>query len=91
MAENTAICAVCCSTPQAAVDASEVLRYNRDLTQYVYVSTINSQLQSTRPGYRYQYKSQTERIQTLIGKITTPQAQALRSNGGQCGGPSSGQ
>ena len=62
------------------MDASEVLRNNRDLTQYVYVSTI----QSERPNYKYQYKSQTERLQTLIGKISNPQASALRSNGGQC-------
>jgi hypothetical protein len=80
MAENTRTCALCCSTPQVSVDASEVLRNNRDLTQYVYVSTI----QSERPNYKYQYKSQTERLQTLIGKISNPQAQALRSNGGQC-------
>ena len=79
MAENTRTCALCCSTPQVAVDASEVLRNNRDLTQYVYVSTIQGQV----PGYKYQYKSQTERLQTLIGKISNPQAQALRSNGGQ--------
>lgn len=79
MAENTRTCALCCSTPQVAVDASEVLRNNRDLTQYVYVSTIQSQV----PGYKYQYKSQTERLQTLIGKISNPQAVALRSNGGQ--------
>jgi hypothetical protein len=80
MAENTRTCPSCCSTPQVAVDASEVLRNNRDLTQYVYVSTIQSQV----PGYKYQYKSQTERLQTLIGKISNPQAVALRSNGGQC-------
>ncbi len=80
MAENTRTCALCCSTPVVAVDASEVLRNNRDLTQFVYVSTI----QSERPGYKYQYKSQTERLQTLIGKISNPQAVALRSNGGQC-------
>ncbi len=80
MAENTSTCPSCCSTPQVAGDASEVLRNNRDLTQYVYVSTI----QSARPNYTYQYKSQTERLQTLIGKISNPQAVALRSNGGQC-------
>jgi len=84
MAENTGVCPLCCSTPQVALDASEVFRNNRDLTQYVYVSTIQSQ----RPGYKYQYKSQTERLQTLLGKLNNPQGQALRSNGGQgCGNP----
>ena len=78
MAWNTAICQTCCSPPQVAVNASEVLRNNRDLTQYIYVSTIQEQ----RPTYTYQYKSQTERIQTLMGKLNNPQAQAFRNNGG---------
>lgn len=80
MSENTRICGLCCSTPTVAVDASEVLRNNRDLTQQVQVSTI----QSVKPNYKYQYKSQTERIQTLMGRLNNPQAVALRSNGGQC-------
>lgn len=68
------------AVPQVAVNASEVLRNNRDLTQYAYVSTIQSQI----PNYKYQYKSQTERIQAMMGRLNNPQAQALRSNGGQC-------
>jgi hypothetical protein len=91
MAENTRTCALCCTTPQVATDASQVFRYQRDLTEYVYASTITSVRAATTPGYQYQYKSQTERIQALIGRITTPQATALKSNGGQCGQPSSGQ
>lgn len=82
MAWETAICPSCCSTPQVALNASEVFRNNRDLSQYIYVSTI----QGERPNYKYQYKSQTERIQTLMGRLNNPQAQALRSNGGaNCG------
>lgn len=77
---NTAICQTCCDPPQVAADASEVARQNRDLTQYIYVSTI----QSVKPNYKYQFKSQTERIQTLIGKTTNPEAIAFRRNGGQC-------
>lgn len=80
MSENTRTCQLCCTPPHVAEDASEVYRNNRDLTQYVYVSTI----QTERPNYKYQYKSQTERIQTLMGKLNNPQAVALRSNGGQC-------
>ena len=83
MSENTRTCLQCCDPPVIAVNASEVISNNRDLTQYVYVSTIQSQLQATKPNYRYQYKSQTERIQTLVGKIANPQAVAMRSNGGQ--------
>lgn len=78
MAWSTAICQTCCSTPQIAVMASEVMENNRNLTQYIYTSTI----QAARPNKPYQYKSQTERLQTLMGKLTNPQAQALRSNGG---------
>ena len=77
---NTAVCQTCCDPPQVAANASEVASQNRDLTQYIYVSTI----QSVRPNRKYQFKSQTERLQTLIGKITTPEAIAFRRNGGQC-------
>ncbi len=79
MGENTRTCLPCCNPPVVAVNASEVISDARNLTQYVYVSTIQSQV----PNYKYQYKSQTERIQTLIGKLANPQAVALRSNGGQ--------
>jgi hypothetical protein len=84
MAWNTAICPSCCEVPKVAADASEVFRNNRDLTQYIYVSTI----QSVKPNYKYQYKSQTERLQVLMGKLNNPQAQAFRSNGGANCGPS---
>ena len=83
MSENTRTCLPCCNPPVVAVNASEVTSDARNLTQYVYVSTVQSQLQTTNPNYRYQYKSQTERIQTLIGKLANPQSVALRSNGGQ--------
>ena len=79
MSENTRTCLPCCNPPVVAVNASEVISDARNLTQYVYVSTIQSQV----PNYKYQYKSQTERIQTLIGKLANPQAVAMRSNGGQ--------
>jgi hypothetical protein len=80
MVENTRTCLPCCEPPKVAVDASELSRRNNDLTNYIYVSTI----QSVKPGFTYQFKSQTERIQALMGKLTTPQAVAGRSNGGQC-------
>jgi hypothetical protein len=78
MVENTRICAVCCNPPQVAGNASQVLENNRNLTQYIYTSTI----QGLRPNKPYQYKSQTERLQALMGKLSNPQAVALRSNGG---------
>ena len=87
MVENTRICATCCNPPQVAVLASQVLENNRNLTQYIYTSTI----QAARPNKPYQYKSQTERIQTMMGRLNNPQAVALRSNGGvpcPCVGPS---
>ena len=80
MVEQSGICPLCCSTPEVATDASQVFENNRNLTQYVFVSTI----QAKTPGYTYKYKSQTERIQTLMGKLNNPQAKAMKSNGGQC-------
>ena len=77
---NSGVTQVGNSTPQVAVNASEVLTNGRNLTEYIYVSTIQGQ----RPGYTYQYKSQTERIHALQGRMNNPQAQALRNNGGQC-------
>ena len=82
MAWNTAICPVCCNPPQVALNASEVADNNRNLTQYIYASTIQSQRQVANPNYRYQYKSQTERLQALMGRVSNPQAVAMRSNGG---------
>ena len=70
--------------PGQPQNASEVIDNNRNLSQYVYVSTI----QAAKPGYKYQYKSQTERLQTLMGKLNNPQSIALRVSGGQgCGNP----
>ena len=66
MSENTRTCSLCCSTPQVAVNSSQVTNQLLNLTTYAYVSTI----QSTTPGYVYKYKSQTERIQALMGKIS---------------------
>jgi hypothetical protein len=76
---NTAVCQTCCTPPEIAANASEVIANNRDLTQYIYTSTIQGQI----PGYKYQFKSQTERLQTLNGKLTNPQSIALRRTGGQ--------
>ncbi len=78
MVENTRICDVCCTPPQVAGNASEVAENNRNLTQYIYTSTI----QAVRPNKPYKFKNQTERLQTLMGRLNNPQAVALRSNGG---------
>jgi hypothetical protein len=77
MAWNTAICQTCCDPPKVALNASEVFRNARDLTQYIYTSTIQ-----TETGKPYQFKSQTERIQTMLGRLNNPQGQAFRRNGG---------
>lgn len=80
---NTAVCQTCCTPPEVAANASEVISNNQNLTQYIYTSTIQGQI----PGYKYQFKSQTERLQTLNGKLTNPQSIALRRTGGQgCSG-----
>ena len=80
MTENTRICQTCCNPPLVAKDSSQYISNQQDLTQYIYVSTIQSQ----KSNYVYQYKSQTERIQALQGKLSNPQSIALRKNGGQC-------
>jgi hypothetical protein len=77
MAWNTAICQTCCTPPKVALNASEVFRNTRDLSQYVYTSTIQGQT-----GKPYQFKSQTERLQTLMGRVNNPQAIAFRRDGG---------
>ena len=82
MAWSTSICQTCCIPPQPPLNASEVAENNRNLTQYIYASTITAQKQVTQPNYQYQYKSQTERIQAMVGRLTNPQAIAFRRNGG---------
>jgi hypothetical protein len=77
MAWNTAICQTCCTPPKVALNASEVFRNTRDLSQYIYTSTIQGQT-----GKPYQFKSQTERLQTLMGRVNNPQAIAFRRDGG---------
>ena len=77
MSENTRTCLTCCTPVETAGNSSEVTSRVQDLTQYIYASTIQG-----ATGKPVKYSSQTSRIQTLIGKITTPQALALQRNGG---------
>jgi hypothetical protein len=65
MSANTGICQCGISTPQVAVNSSQLLNTTQNLMQWAYVSTV----QAARPGYVYQYKSQTERIQALMGGL----------------------
>jgi hypothetical protein len=64
--------------PHKAYYSSELTEYKRNVTQYNYVRVM----EDTDPDFKYQYKDETERIQTKLGKITTPQAIAFRRNGG---------
>jgi len=57
------------STPTVAVDSYQVITQARNQTQWYYVSTV----QAATPGFTYQYKSQTERIQALQGRISLNQ------------------
>ena len=66
MSENTGICQCGISTPQIAINSSQLSNRTLNLTNYIYVSSI----QAARPGYVYQYKSQTERIQSLMGGLS---------------------
>jgi hypothetical protein len=66
MSENTRTCQCGISTPQIAINSSQVISGLQNRTQWNYVST----LQATVPNYVYKYKSQTERIQSLIGRLS---------------------
>lgn len=57
------------STPTVAIDSSQRISQTQNLTQWVYISTI----QSANPNHIYQYKSQTERIQALQGRLSIKQ------------------
>jgi len=73
---NTCICGVqtnvltstftLLNNPNIAENASQVISLQQCQTEYVYVSTI----QGTLPNYKYQYKSQTERIQAKLGRLS---------------------
>jgi len=62
---NTGICQCGISTPQIALNSYEGAVNQQNLTNWIYVSTV----QAARPNYVYQYKSQTERLQAFIGRL----------------------
>jgi hypothetical protein len=49
-----------------AENASQLVSQTQNQTEWAYVSTI----QGTKPNYVYQYKSQTERIQAKMGRLS---------------------
>jgi hypothetical protein len=57
------------NTPLVAENASQLITQAQNQTGWVYVSTI----QSAKPNYVYQYKSQTERIQAKMGRLSLNQ------------------
>ena len=57
------------STPTIAVSTYQVTSGMQNRTQSNYVSTI----QGATPNYVYKYKSQTERIQALTGRLSQNQ------------------
>jgi hypothetical protein len=61
-----------------AWNSSQLTDNKRNLTQYNYQKEMIIQ----NPDYKPQYKSQTERLQALMGKLNNPQAFAQRRNGG---------
>ena len=69
MSQNTGICQCGISTPQIAINSSQLTNTLQYQTQWVYKSTI----QGVKPNYTYQYKSQTERIQSLMGQASLRQ------------------
>ncbi len=57
------------STPTVAIDSSQRASQIQNLNQWFYVSTV----QAATPNYVYKYKSQTERIQALQGRLSLNQ------------------
>jgi len=57
------------NNPVVAENASQLVTQAQNQTGWVYVSTI----QAAKPNYVYQYKSQTERIQAKIGRLSLNQ------------------
>ena len=57
------------STVQVAVNSSQLSESIQGQVNYVHVSTIEGIKRTTMPNYKYQYKSQTERIQALLGRL----------------------
>lgn len=52
--------------PVVAENASQLVSQTQNQNEWAYVSTI----QGTKPNYVYQYKSQTERIQAKMGRLS---------------------
>jgi hypothetical protein len=65
-------------TAATALNASQLTDNMRNLTQYNYEKDMKLQ----NPDYKPQYKSQTDRLYALMGRLNNPQAVALRRNGG---------
>jgi hypothetical protein len=68
---NTGICQCGISTPQVALNSYQGTVNQQNLTNWIYVSTV----QAATPNYVYKYKSHAERLQALSGRL----------NLGQCG------
>jgi len=49
-----------------AENASQLVSQTQNQTEWAYVSTV----QGTNPRYVYKYKSQTERIQAKLGRLS---------------------
>ena len=57
------------STMQVAVNNSQLCESIQNQVNFVYVSTIEGVNKTKNPNYKYQYKSQTERIQSMLGRL----------------------
>jgi len=57
------------STPSVVLNSYQLADKAQNRTNWNHVSTV----QAAKPGYVYQYKSQTERIQSLMGRLSQKQ------------------
>jgi hypothetical protein len=66
MAENTRICALCCSPPEIAINSSQLTNTINQNTAYIFSSTLTA----TAPNYKpFQMLSESVRLQIKMGKL----------------------
>jgi hypothetical protein len=83
MSENTRICQCITTTltstftllcnPAVAQDEYQVTANRRNTNEWAFVSTVTATNRLTQPNYRFQYKSQTDRIQAKLGRLSLNQ------------------
>jgi hypothetical protein len=80
MSENTRTCCIpngqkvstftLLATPTIASNSSQIISQTQQLTQWIYVSTLEATKKVSNPNYSIQYTSQTDRINAKLGRLS---------------------